>query len=81
MNSSKRPKYEAVKVPVSDVIKELGDPSTWDAEDAEYERSIRQKSQISEIPMAATTRELESKRAPRSLAAKKTRTISSKKKG
>lgn len=37
-------KYIPMHVPMSEVIKELGDPITWDVEDAEYEKSIRQAS-------------------------------------
>lgn len=39
----KSEKYKPTKVPIADVIEELGDPDTWDKKDAEYQASINAK--------------------------------------
>jgi hypothetical protein len=46
-NAGKRQKYAPTRVPMSTVTKELGDPSTWDAEDAAYERATKKPSEMS----------------------------------
>ncbi len=36
-------KAHGKRVPMSQVVAELGDPATWETEAAEYERDVRQK--------------------------------------
>lgn len=51
--NNKREKYQGTRVPVAAVYAELGDPSTWPADDASYDRAVTSRRLPSELPMAA----------------------------
>jgi hypothetical protein len=51
--NNKREKYEGTRVPTAAVYSELGDPSTWGADDAEYEKATTTRRLPSVLPMAA----------------------------
>jgi hypothetical protein len=51
--NNKRDKYHGTRTPVAEVYAELGDPSSWASDDAEYERGITTRRLPGVLPMAA----------------------------
>ena len=64
MTGAKRERYLPTRVPMAEVLEELGDPNRWDADDEEYRARITAPGPVA-LPQAAKASERRQRIAPK----------------